>query len=771
MGVIPTGLDAYPEGANCEKCTLNKCPYVPSYGPDTVRVVLVGECPGDSELRQGRPFVGRSGQLLDRIFDELEYDREACFIANACCCRPLPHRAPNIKEIRACRSRLVREVKERSPQVVILLGNAALKALGSGQTTISSARGSAQWSNELDAWVVPTYHPAAVLRSPSLYPDMLKDMRKALSLLHSTPATPRATDDINYVLLDTREDIDELVNRLRTVPAIALDTETASDGRLICIGMSWKEGTAVVVTEQALADPYTIESLKRVLPKKHIIGHNLKFDNQVLWRSGITGTTTGEDTMLMHYTQDERRGIHGLKQLAREYLNAPDYDRELKPYLKKGFEHVPKDVLYRYNALDAHYTFSLANILRADLTPDDSRVLTEILYPASNALARMEYRGVMVDVAHLEHLQRDLSGKIDQCLHEMYTIVGREFNPNSYRQLVPLLYDELNLPIPGRVSTDEESLSAIKDFHPLPSLLLRYRELKKLYSTYVEALLEKADAIGRIHCNFNLHGTTTGRLSSSNPNLQNIPRDGDVRNIFIATPRYTLLEGDLSQAEVRCLAYYCKDKALIEAVSSEDVHQRTACLMFGISPNQVTKEMRQKAKHLTFGVIYQMGAPSLAEEIGCSVGEAEELIKKFFDAMPKAREWINAIQNQVLRTGRVATPFGRVRRFEYITNENKAEILRQAVNAPIQSLASDMTLKALIRLDHRIQSGELGDTHLLITVHDSIMLETREDPMWIAQVVYDEMCQPLLGNVPIMADIKIGSRWGSLEKVQLKKAA
>ncbi len=249
--------------------------------------------------------------------------------------------------------------------------------------------------------------------------------------------------------------------------------------------------------------------------------------------------------------------------------------------------------------------------------------------------------------------------------------------------------------------------------------------------------------------------------------VQNIPRESDIRNIFIATPGYTLVEGDLAQAEIRGLAYYSQDKNLIDAITSGmDMHTRTACLMFNKKPEDVTKDMRQAAKRLSFGVIYQMSAQSLAHTLEISVVEAEELIERFFAAYPQAREWIAEVQRQALETGKVVTPFGRVRRFGYVSDDTKGDILRQSVNAPIQSLASDITLTALIKAGKILENSE--DTRLLLTVHDSILLETREDPVEVARWLHGIMSAPVLDNrVPFDADVKIGKSWGSLQEVQV----
>lgn len=737
------------------------------YGPDTADLVLVGEAPGDTEVLEGKPFVGRAGQLLNKVLEEVGIDRDACYITNAVNCRPVPHRAPKAKEIAACRNRLIAEIRQRAPRMVVALGNAAVQAL-MGRHNMGDVHGTVNWCADVNAFVVPTYHPAAVLRSPGYYIDLIRDMQRVALYLHEKKVLTSVAQEVEYVTLHNHDHVLELVERLESLSEVAVDVESASDGSLLCIGLAWRGDKAVVVTKDALVDKRTVPMLNSALKGKVLIGHNLKFDVKQLWRAGVSDVRVGEDTMLMSYTLDERPGVHKLKPLVRQYLNVPDYDAPIREYYSH-MEDCPPIELWKYNAHDAAYTYALWSVLRRELDADGTWLLHNVLYPAANVLACMEYTGIMVDREYLQGLASKLRDETQTLEQEMYHLIGRQFNPRSQKQLAQLLYHDLGLPIPdGRWSTDKDALAAIQDFHPLPAKILEYRGKLKMLRTYVEALLDAADDEGRVHTNFNLHGTVTGRLSIGDPiNLQNIPRTEEARNAFIATPGYTLVEADLSQAEVRVLAWYCKDPNLIKALAEGgDVHIRTACIMFRKKPKEVTKEMRQAAKRLSFATIYGQSVEALAKELGVSVTEAKELQEQFFGTFPRVREWIKAQQDLALATGVVTTPFRRKRRFEYITRDNKAEVLRQAVNAPIQSLASDITLTALIRMGHKL--GNSQSTRLLLTVHDSILLETTEDPVEIARWVKREMVSQVLdGTVPFDADVKIGARWGELKEVDV----
>lgn len=754
----------------CEKCPLNSHPQVPSEGPERAALVLIGEAPGRREVAEGRPFVGRAGQLLDKALAEAGLQREELFITNAVICHPPDNKTPDVKAIKCCHPRLIEEVKSRCPRVVVLTGNVPIKAIF-GRGKVTDLRGAAVWSDELQTYVIPTFHPAAVLRQPNLYPDLVRDLRYARDVLRGTVKPVEVGHSVELFVADDYNDALALARRLVEVGEVAVDVECAGDGSFLCAAFSWKPGTAAVLTAEALKNPAVVDAFNVAFRRVKLIGHNLKYDLKVLWSQGLWSARTGADTMLMHYTLDERRGTHGLKQLARLYFNAPNYDAEIARYMKEGgLENCPRDLLYKYNGLDASYTYALYQTITKELGSNEWRVLNDLLLPASDVLAEMEYLGIMVDVPYLQKLDAELTAELLRLEAEMFTVAGRKFNPNSPKQLIQLLYYELGVPVPRRLSTDENALKEVLNYHPLPKLLLEYRARKKFLSTYVQALLEARDENDRVHTTFNLHGTATGRLSSSDPvNLQNIPREGEARNMFVATPGWTLVECDGSQMEVRVLAWYAKDEKLMEALATGgDIHTRTACLMFGLKPEQVTKEQRTAAKRLTFGLIYQMSAQSLAEELGIGLAEAEELVARFFEAFPRVKGWIKEVQEQVLAEGKLTTPFGRTRRFGLITNETRGDILRQAVNTPIQSVASDLTLLALIRLWERIKCGELGRTRLLLTVHDSILLETQEDISEVGRVMREEMRVPVLEGIVLDAEVKVGTRWGQMEELSVE---
>lgn len=673
--------------AGCESCSLNGRIKVYGEGPDKAPLVIVGEGAGQQELILKRPFVGPSGSLLTAALNSAGIKREDVYITNAVLCMTTPPRTPKASEVECCRNRLLEEIKSRSPKVIIALGKIATKALLGIYKPISDIRGSLRQATHLNAYVIPTYHPAAILRNPRLHRDFVADINKAKHLL-SNPETVMSNITVNYKVIESPADAEQFLDDTDKYPVVALDVETGSRGELLCVGFSLADCEAVVVP----ADIFNslAENFDCWLSKKLCVGHNLKFDLRVLRGNGVYLPTTGGDTMLQSYVLNPLVGGHGLKQLVREVLDYyDDYSEEVADYYRT-MELCPKDVLYRYNAHDAALTLLIYKKHLEMLDDTDNALLHNILYPASDALLDMEDTGVAVDIEYLNKLRDELGTEIGNLVMEMQKIAGVNFNPRAQKQLLDVLYNKLELPIPGRLSTDKKAIALLEKVcdHPIISLLQKYRDRYKFYSTYVLSLLEAADSDGRVRTTFNLHTTATGRLSSSRPlNLQNIPRTPEARNIFIATPGYTLVEADLAQAEVRGWAWYSRDEALKKAIieSGVDVHTATACLMFGLKPEEVTKEQRTYGKRLTFGTLYGMDAKTLAADLGVSIQYAQELQTLFFKAYKRGRQWIAEQQARVRRDGMFITPFGRKLRFAYNPND-PSEINRTAVNYPIQCL-------------------------------------------------------------------------------------
>lgn len=746
----------------CEKCPL-KDAKLHSYVPPVQQSDIVVVCE--------TPLSRAASSVLDMALKQSGLSGRDICITSAVQCVIENQRPPKPLEIATCRERLFKDLGVLSPKVIIALGKIAVKAVLQLSKSIKEERGtihSLTLPNGTVTHVVITYNPAAILRSPRLSRDFYTDVTNAVALIKGkTFVEIQADFQIEYKVITAMPDLIRFLQDTNNYPSVALDVETDSKKDLLCLGLSIEAAKAVVIAGEALDRGRRLIDVW--LSNKVCGGQNLKSDIQILRKYGIKNVSTGWDTMLESYTMCMLISGHGLKHMVREHLNfQEDYFVPVKKYIAE-LENCPPELLYKYNAYDAALTWLLHDHFLTKLDAHSHRALVKLLYPASDALAEMEYNGITIDVPHTEGLNITLAKDLQDLRINMQEVAGMEFNPNSTQQVANILYNKLGLPIPKRWSTDADALELLVRFtdHTLPKLLLQYRDLNRFHNTYVKKFLEIKDSQDRVRTTFNLHTTVTGRTSSSNPiNLQNITRTTDARNIFKATPGYTLIECDESQAEIRAWAWLSRDSTLRDVlVSGEDIHTATACLMFGLTPDKVTPDLRTAAKRLAFGTLFMMTPQTLASELGVSIAKAEELQNKFFGAYKQGRLWISKIQQQILADGYYLTHFGRKLQFANIIH-NKNEVMRQAVNYPIQNLASEITILALIRLHEAIKKKQLGDTRLLLTVHDSVITETAEKNV---RDVAIEMKRIMDMNVlddwlPFLVDVKAGSSWGNTTK-------
>jgi DNA polymerase-1 len=401
-------------------------------------------------------------------------------------------------------------------------------------------------------------------------------------------------------------------------------------------------------------------------------------------------------------------------------------------------------------------------------------LLDDLEMPVAAVLAEMERTGIAIDPAFLAGLSGEWEKDLARLTGVIHALAGREFNINSPKQLAEILFDTLKL-TPGRRtrktgsrSTDSEVLEDLAEEHELPRRILEYRALQKLKSTYVDALpaLMHPDT-GRVHTSFNQAVAATGRLSSSDPNLQNIPIRTEqgrlIRRAFVPGDGCVLLSADYSQIELRILAHLSGDTALIEAFrSGDDIHRRTAAALFGVMPGLVTGEMRRRAKAVNFGIVYGMGPQRLAREQGVTVKEADAFIREYFARFPKVKTWIDATVALVESEGCVRTLFGRVRYFpEMQTADRNArqQAIRAAVNTPIQGTAADLIKKAMVDLHRRLASAG-GGIRILLQVHDELVLEVPQGGERAAAALVREVMEsahPL--DVPLVVDVRLGPNW------------
>lgn len=716
--------------ARCEDCGLNTkdSKFCPSDGPPTAEIVVVGEAPGFREAKEGRPFTGPSGRLLDLVLKHHGIDRGSVFVTNTCLCRPADNRTPTKSEIACCAPRLKQEVQSRSPRAILALGNTAVSAIVGQKVSITSYRVGPAKTSPLYPGVdiIATVHPAFILRSADSFPMLVNDVGKLRPDIRITFEPPKwvaydEADKARAALVQLGGRYDTLVVDIET--GVEKDTafEHSDRHQLLCVGFAYAPGKGLIIGESACKDVDVRRIMGGLLEDKKVVCHNGKFDLAGL--RAIGKGTLHFDTMLSSYVLDERPGTHGLKYLAVELLGAPQYDLELQRYLSKGDSYavIPRDVLYQYNAYDVACTWDLMEYYQKRFTESDFK-LQSMLCRASDMLMLSEMEGIKVDQTHLDYLTDHYMDGLSDLERKLHTWVD---NPRSPMQVKAAL-EAWGI---RTSSTDEDHLHAIQaavkpshskydDIQEFLRLLLEHRREQKLYGTYVKGIRKRLWK-GRVYPTFLLHGSVTGRLACRNPNLQNVPRESSIRRMFVPEEGNVFVQADYAAVELRVIACLARDEALRTIFNEgRDIHNEVALRFFG---EGFTKEQRVRAKAVVYGLSYGREAYSLAQEFGIPVTEAAKYLKTFFELIPEVSKWRDGIQHQILHDQEdLVTYFGRHRRFWLITEDNKKDVVKEGLAFLPQSTASDICLNAAIRLRDR-------GIHIRIPVHDSLLAECPVD--------------------------------------------
>ncbi len=606
------------------------------------------------------------------------------------------------------------------------------------------------------------------------------------------PSAPKSVSDITsvqhtYHLADTTEKQMALAELLAKQSAFAFDTETEGLEPLTAplVGMSFaiKEHEAWYVPVPA--DPQgaaeIVHRFASVLSHKDIrkIGQNIKFDILVLRKYGVKVAGPLFDTMIAHYLLNPELH-HGMDYLAETYLNYKPVPIEqlIGPKGKKqGFmRNVPIEEIKEYAAEDADITLQLKSYFEPLMKQEDVESLFyDMEMPLIYVLAEMEATGVKVDTQALKQSSVTLSNQLANLEKEIHGLAGCEFNINSTKQVGEVLFDKLQLDSKakktktGGYSTSEEVLEKLRSKHPIVDKLLEYRGIKKLLSTYIDALPELINpTTGKIHTSYNQAVTATGRLSSTNPNLQNIPvRDEmgrEIRKAFIAdNEECVFFSADYSQIELRIMAHLSEDPHMIEAFcEGEDIHAATAAKIYGLSPAEVSSDMRRKAKTANFGIIYGISVFGLAERLDIPRGEAKELIDGYFKSYPRIREYMDESIRAAKEKGYVETLFKRKRFLPDINSHNaivRGYAERNAINAPIQGSAADIIKLAMIHIHQRFEEENLR-SRMILQVHDELNFNVWKDELEkVKEIVLDGMEQVIKLRVPLIADYGEGENW------------
>jgi DNA polymerase I len=859
-GIWASAMNPSPDNPVCKKCGLyNGCksPFMPAHGASNPRIIIIGEAPGSDEDDEGVPFVGQSGHLLRDTLDGLGIDIENdVLFTNVVRCRP-PDNKITRQAIQACKQFAIADIYKfvegdlsdfpagqyvRLEQVW-LMGNSPLNGI-LGESGITSWNGNIIEKDGLK--FVPLYHPAYILRDNSHMDDWLSAMMNALD------GNDTHSDRYEIIIVDTIAKARLMRADLRRHKIISFDTEVSSldpfaeEQLLLSVSFACPDGRAYTIPMDHPETPWSDRDYAEVagiiidiLRSEPIIGHNVKFDQNQTRALLQTKFDAVGDTMIISHLLDSRQGIHGLKHLAGQYLGMYEYEQELTDYVKghkecavgKGgsYAFVPLKVLLPYGAMDAEATLKLHDELYPQLSDKQKILYNDIALPVSNVLARMQYNGIKIDQYIAERyvkIYRKRQGDVlkdvlnDKKVRKMTADRGDEkytFNPNSSKQVSELYFEYYGIPVQGETESGNASTSAklmkpLEEKYPIVKLVRYYKLLSKMLGTYLEpACTEWPSADGRVRTTYNLHGTVTGRLSSSSPNLQNIPTPEKepgtlletlpIKNVFTHTWKGGCLEAfDYSGMELRIFASMARCQGMIDIHKSGlDFHSMVAIMsterkpIKEIDPDYVKwfkknrVEVRYRYKWTNWTLLYGGDARTLANLYDVPTDEAEQTVKMYYDLFPEVLDYQNECKEFAKEHGYIESPFGRREHLPYINDRNAGKAnadARAAVNMPIQSAASDTLLCALVIIDARMKTERM-QSMLINTVHDSILVDVYPGELLpMKALVTDSMenvktlAEDYMPNVdfswlicPLKADADAGSHYGSLMEVDewLKK--
>ena len=597
-------------------------------------------------------------------------------------------------------------------------------------------------------------------------------------------------DRTKYETLLTQTDLTHWIEKLNAAKLIAVDTETDSldymSANLVGISFALENGEAAYLPLQLdyLDAPKTLKksaalaAIKPILenPDIHKIGQNIKFDESIFARHGIKLQGVEFDTMLLSYTLNST-GRHNMDDLAKRYLDHETIEFESiagKGKSQLTFNQIPLEQATEYAAEDADVTMKLQQALWLKLQEEPTLVelYKTMELPLLHVLSRMERTGVLIDSDALFIQSNEIATRLTALEEQAYSLAGQPFNLASTKQLQEILFDKLGLPVlqktpKGAPSTNEEVLEELAYSHELPKILVEHRGLSKLKSTYTDKLPQMVNSqTGRVHTSYHQAVTATGRLSSSDPNLQNIPIRNEegrrIRQAFIAREGYSIVAADYSQIELRIMAHLSGDQGLINAFSQgKDIHRSTAAEIFGVSLDEVTSEQRRNAKAINFGLIYGMSAFGLSRQLGISHPDAQKYMDLYFQRYPGVQQFMNDIREKAKAQGYVETLFGRRL---YLPDINSSNAIRRkgaervAINAPMQGTAADIIKRAMIKLDEVIRHD--SDIEMIMQVHDELVFEVRSEKVaFFREQIKQHMEAAAELVVPLIVEVGVGQNW------------
>ena len=646
---------------------------------------------------------------------------------------------------------------------------------------------------EFKRWLNEVMNGADSITNNSEQPTKINhyQVTPALAQDNSDEALPAIQiDRSRYETLLTEADLNRWVEKLKQAKLFALDTETDNldymAANLVGISFALENGEAAYLPLQLdyLGAPKTLEKttalslLKPILENPSIqkVGQNFKYDLTIFARNGIDVQGVAFDTMLESYVLNST-GRHNMDDLAKRYLGHQTISFEEiagKGKNQLTFNQIPLEKAAEYAAEDADVTMKLQQVLWEKLSkePTLKKLFKEMELPLLGVLSRMERRGVLIDSDALFLQSNEIANRLSELEEQAYVLAGQPFNLASTKQLQEILFDKLGLPViqktpKGAPSTNEEVLEELAFSHELPKVLVEHRGLSKLKSTYTDKLPQMVNPqTGRVHTSYHQAVTATGRLSSSDPNLQNIPIRNEegrrIRQAFIAREGFTVVAADYSQIELRIMAHLSQDQGLINAFTQgKDIHRSTAAEIFGVALDEVTSEQRRNAKAINFGLIYGMSAFGLSRQLGIGRADAQSYMDLYFKRYPGVQTFMHDIREKAKAQGYVETLFGRRLYLPDINSSNgmrRKAAERVAINAPMQGTAADIIKRAMIQLDQKLQNDP--DIAMIMQVHDELVFEVRSEKVaFYSELIKTQMESAADLVVPLIVDVGQGTNW------------
>lgn len=790
-------------GDSCKECKRyenSSTPFFEVLDTDS-DIMIIDDKPSFYEDERGQAFTTKAGKWLYKELLDVGIDMSDVKLNKAVKC--FSSKTPTAKERKCCREYITEEVERTKPKYILALGSTALKTIKASKNSLRKNRGKMfEWCG---AKVIATHSPKAVLKSPNKLWEFRSDITYFSRMCKGEWSPP---DDFEWKMITTKEGLLTMIEEIKdSDKIISYDIEASSlesndDEKLFMIGIGAEHCNYIVPLEgNPWTIDYSIEEAKKVLrsllSKNNLykIAQNAKFDNRWLKTRGIS-PYVNFDTFLASYVLNVNTP-HGLKYMAKTYLGAADYDEGIE--FKKDLTTDEFMSMAKYCALDVYYTRKLYFVLRNELEKDKglNRVFKYIVMPGERVLQNIEERGVYVDKDKLKQVTEEYEKEKKRIEDDIKVLLPKkwkgEINTNSPQQLAELLFDDLKLPVQertptGNPSTSRSALLRLVDKHKLPQLILEYRTYEKALNGFLHPWANEylVDS-DRLHTTYNIARTATGRLSAENPNLQQVPRDKKVRQLIASKPGFKFIEADYSQIELRAAAFIAGENNMKNVYrKGGDIHTTTASQITHTPMEDITYEQRTGAKAVNFGYLYGMWWKSFKDYAFDTYGmvftdeESQQSRDRYFKAYPGLLKWHQRQIREVNKYKRIRTPTGRIRHLPNVNSPDsylKSRAERQAINTPVQSFASDMTLLAMIMLDKQLETKYGDKAYMVGQVHDAIMVEAKDsiaidvakDVKGIMELVPKVLAShfDVYLDLPIVADVEIGEGWGIGEELEI----